>query len=222
MVAHVIAIAQQKGGAGKTTLAAHLGIALSQYGLQVAMVDVDPQGSLTYWHDIRRKLKDPSLTPLTFLATSGVRLGTELKQLKTDHDFIIIDSPPHADTEARNAIRYADLVVIPMQPSPLDLWATQATLKMARQAKVPVKMVLNRVNPQAKLSQKMREEMKDLSLCLFGNRVAFASALLSGKGITEVAQGSTAAREIEALADDILEYFGFEVVDADADEEAVA
>lgn len=220
MVAHVIAIAQQKGGAGKTTLAAHLGVVLSGYGLSVAMVDVDPQGSLGYWYGIRDRIKDDQLAPLSFLASSGVRLGTDLRQLKQTHDFIIIDSPPHADTEARSAIRYADLVVIPMQPSPLDLWATQATLKMARQAKVPVKMVLNRVNPQAKLSQKMREEMKDMSLCLFGNRVAFASSLMAGKGISEVAPGSTATHEMEALADSILDYFGFEVVEDE--QEAVA
>ncbi len=213
MVAHVIAIAQQKGGAGKTTLAAHLGVVMSEYGLKVAMVDVDPQGSLSHWHEIRQRLNNPDLTPVTFVTTTGTELEGEVRRLKRTHDIIVVDSPPHADTEARNAIRLSNLVVIPMQPSPLDLWATQATLKMARQAGASVKMVLNRVNTQAKLSQKMREEMKDLSLCLFGNRVAFASALMAGKGISEVAHGSAASKEIEALADDILDYFGFEVVE---------
>ena len=211
MVAQVITIAQQKGGAGKTTLAAHLGVVMAEYGLKVAMIDVDPQGSLSQWYHIRDSLNQPNLAPITFVTCSGVSLGAEISRLKRTHDFIVIDSPPHADTEAKNAIRYANLVVIPMQPSPLDLWATQATLKMAKKEKVPVKMVLNRVNPQAKLSQRMRDEMKDLSLCLFGNRVAFASALLTGKGITELAHSSVAAEEMETLADEILDYFGYEI-----------
>lgn len=211
MVAQVITIAQQKGGAGKTTLAAHLGVILSEYGLKVAMLDVDPQGSLTHWYKIRESVDQSELAPLTFVSCTGVRISSEIARLKKTHDFIIIDSPPHADTEARNAIRYANLVIIPMQPSPLDLWATQATLKMAKQERVAVKMVLNRVNPQAKLSQRMQTEMKELSLSLFGNRVAFADALLAGKGVTEKAYASAAAKEIEALAEELLDYFDYSV-----------
>lgn len=211
MVAQILTIAQQKGGAGKTTLAAHLGVTLAEYDLRVAMIDVDPQGSLSHWYSIRERQLHLNLVPISFASCSGVRLASEVERLKKDHDFIIIDSPPHADTEARNAVRLADLVIVPMQPSPLDLWATQATLKMAKHEKKPVKMVLNRVNPQASLSQKMQEEMKGLSMALFGNRVAFASALLAGKGITELAHGSPASDEMENLANEILDYFGYEV-----------
>lgn len=213
MVAHIITIAQQKGGAGKTTLAAHLGVVLAEYGLNVMMLDVDPQGSLTQWHKVRQAVDPTTISPVALTACSGVRIPAELDRLKPDYDFIIIDSPPHADTEARNAIRYADLVIIPMQPSPLDLWATQATLKLAKQEKVPVKMVLNRVNPQARLSQRMQDEMKELSLSLFGNRVVFASALMAGKGVTEIAYASAAAKEMEALAADLLDYFDYELED---------
>ena len=209
-MAQIITIAQQKGGAGKTTLAAHLGVMFSEFGLRVAMIDVDPQGSLSTWFQVRKKLGD-AVHPLTHVQTSGGHLASEIRRLTAEHDFIIVDSPPHADTDARNAVAHSDLVIIPMQPSPLDLWATQATLKMARRAKVPVKMVLNRVNPQAKLSQKMRDEMKDLSLSLFGNRVAYASALLAGKGVSEMAPNSIATQEIEALASDLLDYFDYDL-----------
>lgn len=220
-MAQVITIAQQKGGAGKTTLAAHLGVMLSEFGLNVAMIDVDPQGSLSAWYKVRKQLGG-AVAPLTFVQTSGTQLASELRRLGSAHDFIIVDSPPHADTDARNAVALSNLVIIPMQPSPLDLWATQATLKMARKAKVPVKMVLNRVNPQAKLSQKMREEMKDLSLSLFGNRVIYAGALLVGKGVSEMAPHSVATQEIEALASDLLDYFDYDLEDINADDEVAA
>ena len=218
-MAQIITIAQQKGGAGKTTLAAHLGVMLAEFGLNVAMIDVDPQGSLSAWHNVRRQ-QEGEAVPLGFVQTSGGHLASEIRRLSPDYDFIIIDSPPHADTDARNAVAHSDLVIIPMQPSPLDLWATQATLKMARKAKVPVKMVLNRVNPQAKLSQKMRDEMKDLSLSLFGNRVIYASALLAGKGVSEAAPSSVAAQEMEALASDLLDYFGYDLEEVSPQDEA--
>ncbi len=220
-MAQIITVAQQKGGAGKTTLAAHLGVMFAEFGLSVAMIDVDPQGSLSAWYNVRKSLGD-QVNPLSFVQTKGAHLASEIRRLKADHDFIIIDSPPHADTDARNAVAESDLVIIPMQPSPLDLWATQATLKMARKAKVPVKMVLNRVNPQAKLSQKMREEMKDLSLSLFGNRVIYASALLVGKGVSEMAPSSIATKEIEALASDLLDYFDYDLEEVNEDVAAVA
>ncbi len=212
MVAQVITVAQQKGGAGKTTMAAHLAVAWAQYGVRVALVDIDPQGSLTHWHDIRVKhQKREGLAPLGFVQCSGVRMTREVDKLKREYDLIIIDSPPHTDSEARTAIRHCDLVLVPMQPSPLDLWATQATLKIAKQEKRPVKMVLNRVNPQAKLSQKMQVELKALSLSLFGNRVAYADALLAGKGVTEAAPRSAAAEEIQLLAEELLNHFGYEI-----------
>lgn len=213
-MAQIITIAQQKGGAGKTTLAAHLGVLLSEYGLKIAMIDVDPQGSLSHWYEIRKQHGE-AVFPLTFVKSTGTKLHAELTRLKKSHDFVIIDSPPHDNSDAHCAVRHSDLVIIPMQPSPLDLWATQATLKMARKEKVPVKMVLNRVNPQAKLSQKMREEMKDMSLSLFGNRVVYAGAILAGKGVNEMAPHCAASKEIESLADDILDYFGYDIEEVD-------
>lgn len=205
MVAKVITIAQQKGGAGKTTMAAHLAVAWAQSGKRkVAVVDIDPQGSLTQWYKVRADVLGEDNTSLTFAAISGWRVRSEIDRLKNTHDIIVIDSPPHTDAEARTAIRAADLVVIPLQPSPMDVWATSATIQICKQERVPVKMVLNRVHPQAKLTQAISGEMVGLAGSRFGNRVIFAGSLMHGLGVTEADKSSLAAEEVRALAKEIL------------------
>ena len=207
MVAKIITIAQQKGGAGKTTMAAHLAVAWSASGRRkVAIIDTDPQGSLTQWHAIREARMGEGATNLTFASISGWRVRSEIDRLKQSHDLIIIDSPPHTDAEARTAIRAADLVVIPLQPSPMDVWATSATITICKQERVPVKMVLNRVNPQAKLTGAISGEMIGLTANRFGNRVIFAGALMQGYGVTEAQPNCLAAEEVRSLGQEIITY----------------
>lgn len=207
MVARIITIAQQKGGAGKTTMAAHLAVVWSASGKRrVAVIDTDPQGSLTQWYNIRRARMGEGETNLTFSAISGWRVRSEIDRLRRTHDLIIIDSPPHTDSEARTAIRAADLVVIPLQPSPMDVWATSATINICKQERVAVKMVLNRVHPQAKLTQAISGNMVGLTANRFGNRVIFAGALMQGYGVTEAQPNSPAAEEVRALGKEIIDY----------------
>lgn len=199
----VITIAQQKGGAGKTTLAAHIAVALSQKGNRVAVIDIDPQGSLTHWHKIREERFGEGYTGLTFTAVSGWRVGGEVTRLRRQSDYVIIDSPPHTETEARSAIRSADIIVIPVQPSPTDLWATKATLELAKHEKIPVRVVLNRVAANSRLAQTIAAELPELTGTTLGNRVLFASALMEGRCATEVDPTSVAAQEIKALVKEI-------------------
>lgn len=206
MVAKIITIAQQKGGAGKTTMAAHLAVAWAASGKRrVAIVDIDPQGSLTQWYQVRQSRLGEE-NNLTFAAISGWRIRSELDRLRHTHDLIVVDSPPHTDAEARTAVRAADLVVIPLQPSPMDVWATTATITMCKQERVPVKMVLNRVHPQAKLTEAVSGEMIGLTANRFGNRVIFAGALMHGLGVTEAQPNSIAADEVRALSKEIMTY----------------
>jgi chromosome partitioning protein len=206
VVAKIITIAQQKGGAGKTTMAAHLAVAWSASGKRrVAIVDIDPQGSLTQWYQVRQSRLGEE-NNLTFAAISGWRIRSELDRLRHTHDLIVVDSPPHTDAEARTAVRAADLVVIPLQPSPMDVWATTATITMCKQERVPVKMVLNRVHPQAKLTEAVSGEMIGLTANRFGNRVIFAGALMHGLGVTEAQPNSIAADEVRALSKEIMTY----------------
>jgi chromosome partitioning protein len=208
MAGRVITIAQQKGGAGKTTLAAHLAIAWAREGRSVALLDIDPQGSLAAWHRLRGDRFGTGKTGLDFAAITGWRTEAEVARRARDHDIVVIDSPPHAETEARLAIRAADLVVLPVQPSPMDVWATRPTLDLAAQEKVPVLLVLNRVPPRANLVEAMLAKLGELGAEIaearVGNRIALATSLLEGRGITEAAASSRAGEEIAALAAEIL------------------
>jgi chromosome partitioning protein len=214
-MATVLTVAQQKGGAGKSTLAIHLAVAWSKAGKKVAIVDIDPQASVSHWDERRgsnghgngHASELPHVVKL-----SGWRTASEVERLGREHDLVLIDSPPHAATEARIAVRAAQLVLVPMQPSLMDLWATQATLDMAKAERVPALIVLNRVPARSRAAEEVASEVANIGAPLadarIGNRVALASALHRGKGISEYEATSTAAHEIEALAQEILARVG--------------
>jgi chromosome partitioning protein len=208
MAGTVITVAQQKGGAGKTTLAAHLALTWSEGGRKVAAIDIDPQGSFAFWHRLREERFGKGETGLDFAAITGWRVGAEVERQAREHDIVIIDSPPHAETEARIAVRAARLVVVPVQPSPLDVWATRPTLDLARQEKVPVLLVLNRVPARANLTEAMVEELRELGATVanaqIGNRVALAASLAEGLSLAEYRDYGRASEEIEALAAEVL------------------
>ncbi len=206
MPAKVLTVAQQKGGAGKTTLVAQLCVVWAKKGRSVAVMDIDPQASLAAWHAVRKE-NGSGIGSLTVSDISGWRVNTELERLRRSHDLVIIDSPPHAETEAKIAVRAADLVAIPVQPSPMDLWATNETLAMANKEKVPVLLVLNRVPPRGKVVDTVKGMMAEQELPVatstLGNRVAFASSMLEGKAVLETAPSSVASKEVKALAEEL-------------------
>jgi chromosome partitioning protein len=208
MAGIVITIAQQKGGAGKTTLAAHLAVAWAGTKRRVALVDIDPQASLGAWHRLREERLGAGKTGLDFTAITGWRTAAEVERRARDHDIVVLDSPPHAETEARLAVRAARLVLVPVQPSPMDVWATKPTLDLAKQEKVPALLVLNRVPPRASLTEAMLNELAELGAAVaesrIGNRVGLAHALAEGRGISESAPTSRAGEEIAALAAEVL------------------
>ncbi len=119
----------------------------------------------------------------------------------------MVDSPPHAETDARVAIRAADLVVVPTQPSPLDVWATRPTLDLAAKERTPAVLVLNRVPARASLTDRMLEKLEAydvrLAKATLGSRVAFAESMALGLAAPEHKPNSLAAREARALAKEL-------------------
>jgi chromosome partitioning protein len=209
-MAVVITVAQQKGGAGKSTLVANLAAAMAAVR-RVAILDIDPQHSLARWHAIRSARPasvPPGVPALAFSDLSGWRLAGELERLRREFDVVLIDSPPVIDTDARRAIRGADLVVVPVQPSPPDIWAAEGTLKLAAEEKRAACLVLNRVPTGKRLLDTTDQELRRRGLAalpaVLGNRAAFSHAFAEGLGVTEFAPRSQAAAELRALLAAIL------------------
>ncbi|MFM8991576.1 MAG: ParA family partition ATPase [Alphaproteobacteria bacterium] len=202
-----ITFAQRKGGAGKTTLAAHLAAGWARAGRRVVALDVDPQGSLVRWGALRRDRADAAVLPVA--QVPGWKLGLELERLRREAEIVVVDSPPHAELDARAAIRGADLVVVPVQPSPMDLWATQATLEMARAEGRRALLVLNRIAPRTRLAQEIAAALGSgavrLAATTLGNRTAFASCLAHGSSVEEDEPGGAAAGEALHLRAEIEE-----------------
>jgi chromosome partitioning protein len=203
MKSKIITIAQQKGGAGKTTIAAHLAVAYSQKGKRVAAIDIDPQGSFSMWYNIREQKFGEGFTGINFSSITGLRVNSEISRLREEHDIIIIDSPPHTETEAKSAIRAADLVIIPMQPSPTDLWASKATIELAIKERKNIGVLLNRCAANSKLAKELISDMPYLLKNTLGNRVAYVSCLMEGRCVTESEPGSAASQEIKSIIKEI-------------------
>lgn len=210
MTARIITIAQQKGGAGKSTLAAHLAVAWLAAGKRVALVDIDPQATLARWYETRAARDDAAAASedLAFEAVTGWRAARTIERLAASCDAVVVDSPPHAETDARVAIRAADLVAVPTQPSPPDVWATRPTLELAAKEKTPAVLVLNRVPARATLTETMTAELDALGVrragASLGNRVAFAESMALGLAAPEYKPTSRAATEARALARELL------------------
>ena len=212
MTGKVITVAQHKGGAGKTTLAAQLAVALDQSGVKVITLDVDPQGSLTQWHATRNETMGRK-NKIAHLQLQGWKVMRELPRLTHDFDYVIIDTPPHAESETSIAIRQADLVLLPIQPSPLDIWASGPTLKLVMEEKRPMMIVLNRVPPRAKMNDLIIEKLNTMNINVsrqtLGNRVAFSASIMDGHGVVESDPRGQAATEIKNLLGEISNHKSF-------------
>jgi chromosome partitioning protein len=213
-MATVIAIAQSKGGAGKTSLTVHLACAFGgrrsddvESRKRVALVDLDPLMSLTKWYHLREQRIGPD-AKLSIYTATGWRAQAEIENAKRDSEIVLIDAPPQDEMALRTAVRAAAIAIVPMQLSPMDLWATWPTLELIAHEGKHALIVLNRVPPRARVADSLVAEMTKAGLPLsrasLGNRTAFVASLIDGKGVTEADPRSAAATEIRLLADEVL------------------
>ena len=200
-MASVIVIAQQKGGAGKTMLAANVAVGFAG-SCRVALLDTDPQRSLSRWHELR---PTAGVAPIGFAEVSGWRLQTVLDQMRRDYDMLVVDSPPHLDTDARRAVRMADLILVPVQPSAPDLWAAAGTMALAAAEKRRAVLVVNRAPTTLRDASlvAVRQAGHTVLPTVLGNRSIYAQAFAQGLGVLEAAPRTIAAREVRALLEAI-------------------
>ena len=203
MVGKVITVAQQKGGSGKTTLAANLAVAFVRAGHSVALLDTDPQGSLGRWFMARRERGDPGLE---FSTASAWGVSYECEKLKKLVDFVIVDTPPKVDADLRPALREADLILIPVASSHVDLWATDGVIDLARREHKRPVVVLNRTKAGTRLGAEVATAAGALeavlAVAVLGNRVVYAETLGQGLGVMEAGR-SAASVEMQGLADEV-------------------
>ena len=194
---HVITFAQQKGGAGKTTVVAHLAAAWAEAGRTVALIDLDPQRSLTRWATLRA---DPDID---LIESKDYRAGGDIKAARRTHDFVLVDCPGAASSLLESAMRESDLVIAPCQPSVMDVWALETVAATAARLKRPLRILLNRMPARLGSLDDVLAALGDNRALLLatqlGNRNGFSKAMLTGRTAPELSARSTAAAETYGL-----------------------
>jgi chromosome partitioning protein len=206
----IIAFVNQKGGVGKTTLALHIASELAKSGERVTLVDADPQGSALDWSQLRHHCNYPRRFSVIGLPRETLHL--EVPDIARFNDHVVIDGPPRVTVLTRAAIVASDLVMIPVQPSALDVWASEEIVDLVKEARmfkpnIHAAFVANRVVVGTIIGRALRAPLKRLDIATLDTevcqRVVFAECSSSGRLAYELEKNSLAAREMALLADEI-------------------
>jgi chromosome partitioning protein len=206
----IIGILNQKGGVGKTTISVNLAASLSRDGSRVLLIDADPQGSSLDWAAARDG--DPLFSVVGFPRPS---IHKEIGQLGQGYDHVLIDGPPRVTDLARSSIMASDLVLIPVQPSPYDVWAAEEIVKLIDEARVYKEniksvFVINRKITNTAIGRDVGDALSaypvPVLVATITQRIVFAEAAVQGKSIFEIDAVGLAAREIDAVKNELLEF----------------
>ena len=206
----ILALLNQKGGVGKTTLALAIAGEWAMQGRRVILIDADPQGSALDWSEMRAREGLPRLFSVIGLARDT--LHREAPALARDADLVVIDGPPRVAGLMRSALLATDMVLIPVQPSPFDGWASAEMLALISEARIyrpelVARFVLNRCGARTVLARDTAEMLADHDppalASRIGQRIAFAAAAESGRIVRELDHERAAAREVSALVAEV-------------------
>ena len=202
----VIAVLNQKGGSGKTTIATHLARALQLDGASVLLVDSDPQGSARDWAAVQDD------NPVTVVGIDRATIDRDIKAIG-HKDFVVIDGAPQAHDLARSAIKAATFILIPVQPSPYDIWATADLVDLVKQrieitdGKLQAAFVVSRAIEGTRIGAEITEALAGYGLPVLESRitqrVSYPGTAASGTTILDAEPDGDGAREIRALMNEI-------------------
>ena len=206
----IIAVLNQKGGAGKTTLSTNLARALQQDGDKVLLIDSDPQGSARDWN----AAGNGELLPVVGL--DRPTLAKDIQAIQDNQDWLIIDGAPQIAELAVAAIKCADMILIPVQPSPYDVWACEdlvdiiKTRQEVTNGKPKAAFIISRVIKNTQLSKEIGEALEGYGLPVFKNftsqRVIYPKSAATGLTVLDVEPSGDAAAEIRAIAQELKEF----------------
>lgn len=209
----IIALLNQKGGVGKTTLAMHLAAELSCSRYQVMLVDADPQGSALDWSQARQRAGLPRLFGVVGIARET--LHQEVPAIARIVDHVVIDGPPRVTALARSAMLAADLVLIPVQPSPYDVWACTEIVSLVREAmvfkpKLRAAFVISRKVVRTVIGREVVMALEQFDLPVLNGaisqRIAFAESAINGQLVRELNRVGSAQAEIATLMLEVLRF----------------
>lgn len=195
---HVLVMASQKGGSGKTTLSGHLAVEADKANIgPVALIDTDPQGSLAQWWNAREA------TSPHFAKVGLLQLSEALDQLRQSGvKLAVVDTPPAITDSISQVVAHADLVVIPTRPSPHDLRSVGATVDIAERHGKPLVFVMNGATARARITGETAVALSQhgtVAPITLHHRVDFAASMVDGRSVGEVTPKSASAREIHDL-----------------------
>lgn len=201
-----IAVLNQKGGAGKTTIATHLATALQHSGHSVLLIDTDPQGSARDWAAVREE------HPISVVGMDRPTIERDVKSL-APVDFIIIDGAPQASDLAVSAIKASDFILIPVQPSPYDIWATEALVDLVKQrieitdGKLQAAFLVSRAISGSNIGKEISGALEGYGLPVLSTRVSqrvdYPGTAARGSTVIEELPRSEGAREMLELSAEI-------------------